>query len=91
MVEIEFINSKDNPIFVQVDPWACLYKLDKDRSITILAPSTSEKTRFCIDECDSDTSETRILTLLDCEEFFILVDGKRMHWTDYQTNLIDSD
>ena len=83
MFQIEFINSKDSPIFVQVDPWACLYKLDKDQSIEFVADSTSEQMRFSIDECDNGT---RILTLIDCEEFFIMVDGKQVHWEEYQTN-----
>lgn len=88
MVEIEFINSKDNPIFVQVDHWACLYKLNKGQSITFAADVTSEQMRISIDELDSNN---RILTLLDCEEFYILVDGKRVHWTEYQTNLTESE
>jgi hypothetical protein len=84
MVEIEFINSNDTPIFVQVDPWACLYKLDKGQTIEILAPNSSEKNRFSIWECEPDT---RILTLLDCEEFFVNLDGKAVHWKEYPTNL----
>ena len=55
MIEIEFINSKDVPIFVQVDPWACLYKLEKDESIEFVADTTSENMRFSVDECDSST------------------------------------
>lgn len=83
MTQIEFTNSKDDPIFIQVDPWACLYKLEKDESIEFVADTTSENMRFSVDEYDS---RTRILTLIDCEEFFIMVDDKRVHWTEYQTN-----
>ena len=84
MMHIEFVNSKDRPIFVQVDPWACLYKLEKNQTIEIIAPSTSDRPRCSIDECDGDT---RILTLLDCDDFFVAVGGKSVHWKEYQTNL----
>ena len=83
MIQIEFLNSKNSPIYIQVDPWACLYKLDKGQSIEIIAESTSKKMRFSIYEGEGDT---RILTLLDCDEFFIMVGGKRIHWEEYQSN-----
>lgn len=83
MVHIEYINSKDTRIFLQVDPWACLYKLDKGESIEILAEITPEQSRFTIQESDD---HTRILTL-PSEEFYLSIDGKLVHWEDCNTNL----
>lgn len=82
MYRIEFTNSKDKPSFVQVDPWACLYKLEKGERIEFVADGTLDEPRFTVDEYDD---ENRILTL-DCEEVFVVVDGKQVHWKDYQTN-----
>ncbi len=78
-----FSNSKDRPIFVQVDPWACLYKLEKGDRIEFAFDGAANESAFSIDEYDE---ENRILTLY-CEEFFIMVDGKRVHWEQYQTNV----
>ncbi|WP_013628055.1 hypothetical protein [Rubinisphaera brasiliensis] len=87
MYRIEFTNSKDKPIFVQVDPWACLYKLEKGECIEFVTDDTLDDPRFTVDEYDD---ANRILTL-DCEEFFVVVDGKRVHWQEYQTNLPQQD
>ena len=82
MNRLEFSNSKDKPIFVQVDPWACLYKLEKGDRIEF-AFDGGESDSISIDEYDD---ENRILTL-ECEEFFIVVDGKRVHWEEFQSNV----
>ncbi|MBX3424588.1 MAG: hypothetical protein KF688_02810 [Pirellulales bacterium] len=83
MLRIEFSNSKDKPVFVQVDPWACLYKLEKGERIEFAVEATSDEPFFSIDDYDE---ENRILTL-DSEEFFIVRDGQRVHWEEYQTNV----
>ena len=82
MNRLEFSNSKDKPIFVQVDPWACLYKLEKGDRIEF-AFDAGESESFSIDEYDD---ANRILTL-ECEEFFIVVDGKQVHWEEFQSNV----
>ncbi len=82
MNQLEFNNSRDGAIFIQVDPWACLYKLEKGERIEFaFGESTNES--FSIDEYDE---ENRILTL-ECEEFFVIVDGKRVHWEQFQSNV----
>ena len=83
MFRIEFSNSNDHSIFLQVDPWACLYELRKGDRIELVAESTSSEPTFSIDEYDR---ENRILTLWNCDEFFILMNGKRVHWTEFQNN-----
>lgn len=83
MYRIEFGNSKGRPIFVQVDPWACLYKLESGDRIVFVVDASIGDASLSIDECDEDN---RILTL-DCEEFFIIIDGKQVHWEDYQSNI----
>ncbi len=83
MFRIEFSNSNEDSIFVQVDPWACLYELRQGDRIEIVAESASSEPVFSIDEYDR---ENRILTLWNCDEFFIVLDGKRVHWTEFQSN-----
>mgnify|MGYP003664408955 CR=1 FL=1 len=82
MNQLEFNNSKDKPIFIQVDPWACLYKLEKGERIEFAFGGSANES-FSIDEYDE---ENHILTL-ECEEFFVMVDGKPVHWEKFQSNV----
>ena len=84
MISIEFSNSQEKTIFIQVDPWACLYQINKDESIEFAVEFTSEEKSFCIDEYNADN---RILTLWNCDEFFVIQNGKRIHWEEYPSNL----
>ncbi len=84
MYRLEFSNSKDKPIYIQVDPWACLYKLEKGQHIEFAMECASDQPAFSIDEYDD---ENRILTLFDCDEFFIIVGGQQVHWEEYQSNV----
>lgn len=84
MYRIEFSNSKDKPIFIQVDPWACLYRLEKGQSIELVMECSSSQPTFSVDEYDD---ENRIVTLVDCDEFYVVIDGKKVHWEDYQSNV----
>ena len=84
MIRIEFVNSQDKPIYIQVDPWACLYRLDTGERIEFVVDCYSDDQSFCIDEYDN---ENRILTLWNCEEFYILQNGKRVFWEEFQTNI----
>ncbi len=81
-VTIRFINSNDLPVFVQVDPWAGLYVLEKGQEIEILAESETASPAFQVEE----HKNTRILTVLHSSEYFVVRDGERVHWTQYQTN-----
>lgn len=83
MYHLNFFNSKEAPFIIQVDPWACTYRLNKGEGIELIFESKSEEPTFYIDEHDTDY---RILTIWDSEEFFILIDGKQVHWTDYPSN-----
>lgn len=83
MFRIRFENANKTPCYVQVDPWAGLYQLYKGEAIEIEASSTVECPSIEFDEC----GETKILTLPDCEEYFVVQDGKRLHWTEFATNL----
>ncbi|MCA9236536.1 MAG: hypothetical protein KDA44_13765 [Planctomycetales bacterium] len=84
MVRIAFSNSSDSAVFVQVDPWACLYKLEKGESIEFAMKCHGSEPSFTIDEYDQ---RNRILTLVDCEEFFVVVNGRQIHWEEYPSNI----
>jgi hypothetical protein len=84
MFQIEFYNGQEAPIFVQVDPWACVYRHEQEESIVFSANATRDSPRFCVCEYEGGN---RILTLWDCDEFFITVNGQQVHWTNYQTNM----
>jgi hypothetical protein len=80
---IRFSNSNEQPVHVQVDPWAGVYRLAKGEEIEILAESETNSPAFQVDEY----KDTRILTILHSTEYFIVKDGKRIHWTEYQSNM----
>ncbi|MFN9961338.1 MAG: hypothetical protein ACK55I_50335, partial [bacterium] len=84
MFRIKFTNSNDTPIFVQVDPWAGLYELRKGEEIEITADNKGKELLFDIEEYN----ETRILTLWNCDEYFVVRDGKTVHWSDFPTNVV---
>lgn len=72
-MRVEFNNSSDNPLFIQVDPWASLFKLNKGENIVLIGEGES----MCVDE---QPDGTRIVTLCDSEDFYILKDGQKIHW-----------
>lgn len=82
MFRIKVQNTIQQPYYLQIDPWATVYLLQEGESIEIEAISDVDCPAFEFDEC----GETKILTLWDCEEYFILQNGKRLHWTEFQTN-----
>jgi len=84
MYRLDVSNSKETPIYVQVDPWACLYKVEQNQVITFLIPCDSVQPAFLIDAFDNDN---KIVTLVNCEEFFVQVEGEKLHWEDYQSNI----
>jgi hypothetical protein len=50
-ITITFSNSNDQPVFLQVDPWAGLYRLRKGDQVQIVAESETDSPGFQIDEC----------------------------------------
>jgi hypothetical protein len=85
MFSIKFSNSNDEPIFLQIDPWAAVYVLRKGDEIEIAAECLTESQSIDIQEYKT----TRILLLGDCNEYFVMKDGSWIHWSKYQTNLSD--
>lgn len=81
---IRFVNSNDRPVHVQVDPWAGIYTLEKGKEIEIVAESETTSPEFRIEEYGN----TRILTLPHSSEYFIIRNGKRVHWTECQSDYI---
>jgi hypothetical protein len=81
-ISIRFANSNDPPVHVQVDPWAGVYTLEKGNAIEIVAESETTSPEFSIEEYGN----TRILTLLHSSEYFIVRNGKRVHWTECQSD-----
>jgi len=78
-VSIEFKNRNDQPIYVQVDPWAGLYLLKKGDEIQIVSESDTSSPTFWVRESD----RTRILTILDSTEYYVILNGQRIHMNDY--------
>jgi hypothetical protein len=82
---IRFVNSNDSTVHLQVDPWAGFYTLRKGGQIEIIAESDSISPSFWIQEYGN----TRILTLLHSTEYYVMRDGQRVHWSQYQHNYYD--
>jgi hypothetical protein len=83
-VSIRFVNSNDPLVHIQVDPWAGLYTLAKGKEIEIVVESETASPEFKIDEY----GDTRILTILNSSEYFVVRNGKRVHWTECQADYI---
>lgn len=79
---LTFRNSRDEPQHIQVDPWACLYILNKDEELVIEAEPFVDLPTISMEEIEGTT----IVTLPHCEDFFVIVDGKRTFWRDFQSN-----
>ena len=79
---IRFLNSNDRPVHIQVDPWAGIYTLPKNREIELVVENEATSSGFQIEEY----GDTRILTILNSSEYFIIHNGKRIHWTEYQAD-----
>ena len=82
-VSIDFRNSNEQPVYLQVDPWAGVYLLKMGEEIRIVAESQSASASFSIEECGS----TRILLIADSTEYYVVVNGQRVHWKEYQSTL----
>jgi hypothetical protein len=80
-ISIRFTNSNAPPIYVQVDPWAGVYTLEQGQEIEILAESEKETPVFQVEE----HNDTRILTIFHSAEYFVIRDGKKVHWTEHQS------
>jgi len=82
---IRFSNSNEAVIFVQVDPWAGLYQLRKGDQIEFTADGSDKEMLFEVDE----HNDTRILTLVNCDEYFIVQGDELIHWSDFPTNMVE--
>ncbi len=80
-VSIRFSNSNNEPIYLQVDPWAGWYVLTKGEEIEIVAESEKSSPSFTVNE----NGTTRILTLWDSAElgYYVVINGQRIHWEKY--------
>jgi hypothetical protein len=83
-VTIRFINRHAAPLHIQVDPWAGFYVLEQGQEIEFLAESEKNTPIFEISE---EEGNERILTIFHSDEYFIMCDGQKVHWTKMQTNL----
>jgi hypothetical protein len=82
-VSIVIRNSNEEPIHLQVDPWAGVYLLKKHDEIHIVAESETTSPSFHLEEYNN----TRILLIENSSEYYIVRSGQRVHWTLYQSNL----
>ena len=85
MFRIKFSNSNENPIFIQVEPWASVYQLRNGDEIEFVADSKGNEQAFTFDEY----GDHRFLTLLFSDEYFVVRDGKTVHWSDYPTSVVE--
>ena len=77
-VSISFRNDNEQPILIQVEPWAGLYMLKKGEEIQFIGEGEKKSPNFGVDE----NGHTRILSLWT-DEYYVVVDGKRVHWQKY--------
>lgn len=82
-VSIRFHNFNEKPIYLQVDPWAGIYLLRKDEWIEIVAESETSSPSFEV----LQSKDTSILTICHSDEYYVVVDGKRVHYSDYLSNI----
>ncbi len=76
-------NSKAHKAFLQVEPWANLYRLEPSEELTVVIARSKTGPQFEVEEYE----DTTILTLPYSEEFFVVKDGKRFHLSEYRTNV----
>jgi hypothetical protein len=81
-VAISFTNESESALFIQVDPWAGVYRLMQGGSIEFVAESETSTPRLTV----HDSGETRYLTILDSDEYFVVINGERLHWTEFPAN-----
>ena len=81
-VSIGFRNSNEQPVYLQVDPWAGVYLLNQGDEIEIVAESETASPSFSIEESGS----TRILLIANSSEYYVVLNGERIHWKEYQSN-----
>ena len=84
-VTIRYTNRGVRPVNIQVEPWAGAYRLDPGQTLELLAESHTIAPEFDMDE-DGDT---RYLTILHSTEYFVVKDGKRLHWTEFPNSGFD--
>jgi hypothetical protein len=82
-VSIRFKNSNDQPINIQVDPVAGLYVLKKGEQIEIVSESETTCASFDLYEDGS----TRYLSICHSNEYFVVLNGQRIHCSKYLTNM----
>ena len=80
---IRFVNFNESQFYLQVDPWAGIYELQKGEAIELEAESQVPCPIINV----AESGDTRILTLWDSNEYFVIKDGKRVHWTQFQSNV----
>jgi len=79
---IEYVNRKETPVDVQIEPWAGLYHLPPGDKIEISINVSSSVCRIEVE----DQGDMVLLTLPDVEEYFIIDGGKRYHMSEFRTN-----
>lgn len=84
-VSLTISNSNDQPIYLQVDPWASLYLLRKGDRIEIISESDSNSPSISIQEYKN----TRIIVIESSSEYFVVRNGERFHWKEYPADDID--
>ena len=82
MTNISYINSNDDTIYIQVEPFAASYMLRKGETIIIAFNSNSNASHEI-----EERQNTRYITLLHTDEFYIVNNGIITHWTEFPTNV----
>lgn len=84
-VKIRYANRIARAVIVQVEPWSGVYRLGPGETLELLAESDTNAPEFDMDE----DGETRYLTILHSTEYFVVKEGKRIHWTEFPNSGFD--
>jgi hypothetical protein len=82
-VSITFFNYNDEPMNIQVEPVAGFYVLKKGEEIEIVSESETSCASFNLYEHGG----VRYLTICHNNEYFVVLNGKRVHCSQYLTKL----
>lgn len=84
-----FSNANDEPISIQVDPWAAWYVLKKGEKIYLEIVAEKKNISPCVNL--EESGNVRYLWILNSKEYYVILNGERIHYTKYLTNLTEAD
>ena len=77
--------TEETEMYVQVDPWAGLYRLFPGQTLELITECDDTNTSVEIEDFGID----KIITLPNNRDYFVMRNGMKVHWTEFQTNESD--